>query len=146
MGCCLLQWNVNRVFWFGVHITFYPFPVPIHDENNLLPFWHQDIQVSICWACSFKLGNKHDFSTSQKKKFNVIDYVNLKMVIFLLGQQSGYTKYPCFNCVWDSWLNEDFESKKMKKKSDSLVFVETNVIKELLVSRKHIILTPLQIK
>ena len=28
--------------------------------------------------------------------------VDLKMVCFLLGQQSGYTKYPCFLCKWDS--------------------------------------------
>ena len=28
--------------------------------------------------------------------------VDLKMVNFLLGQQSGYTKYPCFLCQWDS--------------------------------------------
>lgn len=28
--------------------------------------------------------------------------VDLKMVNFLLGQQSGYTKCPCFICLWDS--------------------------------------------
>ena len=28
--------------------------------------------------------------------------VDLKMVCFLLGQQSGYTKYQCFLCSWDS--------------------------------------------
>ena len=28
--------------------------------------------------------------------------VDLKMVNFLLGQQTGYTKYPCFMCLWDS--------------------------------------------
>ena len=28
--------------------------------------------------------------------------VDLKMVNFLLGQQGGYTKYPCFLCLWDS--------------------------------------------
>ena len=27
--------------------------------------------------------------------------VDLKMVNFLLGQQAGYTKYPCFLCYWD---------------------------------------------
>jgi hypothetical protein len=27
--------------------------------------------------------------------------VDLKMVNFLLGQQSGYTKYPYFLCLWD---------------------------------------------
>ena len=28
--------------------------------------------------------------------------VDLKMVCLLLGQQSGYRKYPCFLCLWDS--------------------------------------------
>ena len=27
--------------------------------------------------------------------------VDLKMVNFLLGQQFGFTKYPCFLCYWD---------------------------------------------
>ena len=28
--------------------------------------------------------------------------VDFKMANFLLGQQSGYTKYPCFLCYWES--------------------------------------------
>jgi len=27
---------------------------------------------------------------------------DLKVICMLLGQQSGYTKYPCFICLWDS--------------------------------------------
>lgn len=27
---------------------------------------------------------------------------DLKVISMLLGQQSGYTKYPCFLCEWDS--------------------------------------------
>ncbi|GFV21245.1 uncharacterized protein TNCV_183961 [Trichonephila clavipes] len=27
---------------------------------------------------------------------------NLKVISMLLGQQSGYTKFPCFLCEWDS--------------------------------------------
>ena len=39
--------------------------------------------------------------------------VDLKMVNFLLGQQSGYTKFPCFLWLWDSrakhlhWVQKD---------------------------------------
>ena len=33
---------------------------------------------------------------------NWVICVDLKMVNFLLGQQSGYTKFPCFLCQWDS--------------------------------------------
>ena len=28
--------------------------------------------------------------------------VDLKMVNYLLGQQSGYTKFPCYLCMWGS--------------------------------------------
>ncbi|GBM00554.1 hypothetical protein AVEN_146917-1 [Araneus ventricosus] len=27
---------------------------------------------------------------------------DFKMLTMLLGQQAGYTKYPCFLCLWDS--------------------------------------------
>ena len=38
--------------------------------------------------------------------------VDLKMVKFLLGQQSGYTKYPRFICLWDSCARIDHWVKK----------------------------------
>ena len=28
--------------------------------------------------------------------------VDFKIIIFLLGQQGGYTKYPCYLCYWNS--------------------------------------------
>ena len=37
---------------------------------------------------------------------NSVFCVDLKMVNFLLGQQSGYTKFPCFLCLWDSRTRE----------------------------------------
>ena len=49
---------------------------------------------------------------------NWIICVDLKMVNFLLGQQSGYTKYPCFLCLWDSrarlkhWVRKDWPSRE----------------------------------
>ena len=36
------------------------------------------------------------------QEHNSIICIDLKMGNFLLGQQSGYTKYPCFLCLWDS--------------------------------------------
>ena len=47
--------------------------------------------------------------------------VDLKIVKFLLEQQGGHTKYPCFLCYWDSTVNP-------------------------LVDRKNITLPPLHIK
>ncbi|CAG9785945.1 unnamed protein product [Diatraea saccharalis] len=72
--------------------------------------------------------------------------VDLKMVNFLLGQQSGYTKYPCFLCLWDSraktqhWIKKDWPTR------DALVPGQQNVINPPLVSRDRIILPPLHIK
>ena len=56
-------------------------------------------------------------STTLKEKYEAVTYVlekigydqnkwficvDLKMVNFFLGQQCGFTKYPCFLCLWDS--------------------------------------------
>ncbi|KAI6646369.1 hypothetical protein LOD99_9240 [Oopsacas minuta] len=47
--------------------------------------------------------------------------VDLKMVNFLLGQQSGFTKYPCFLCYWDSrdrnqhWIREKWPPRECLK-------------------------------
>ena len=38
--------------------------------------------------------------------------VDLKMVNFLLGQQGGHTKYPCFLCYWDSRANKEHWVRK----------------------------------
>ncbi len=38
-------------------------------------------------------------------KYNLYNWdvcVDLKVVAFLVGLQSGYTKYMCFKCLWDS--------------------------------------------
>lgn len=37
--------------------------------------------------------------------------VDLKMANFLLCQQSGYTKYPCFLCLWDSRAKHEHWSR-----------------------------------
>lgn len=72
--------------------------------------------------------------------------VDLKMVNFLLGQQGGYTKYPCFLCLWDSrakkehWIRKEWPSRK------NLTVGNPNVIHEPLISREKIILPPLHIK
>ena len=52
------------------------------------------------------LNEKYDAikSVLQHIKYNDHQWaicVDLKMVNYLLGQQSRYTKYPCFPCYWD---------------------------------------------
>lgn len=72
--------------------------------------------------------------------------VDLKMVNFLLGQQSGYTKFPCFLCLWDSRAKHDHWIKKNWPIRENMVVGKQNVIKPPLVSRDNIILPPLHIK
>ena len=38
--------------------------------------------------------------------------VDLKMVNFLLGQQRGFTKSPCYICMWDSRAQEKHWNQK----------------------------------
>ena len=88
-------------------------------------------------------------STTLKEKCDQHNWkisVDLKMVNFLLGQQSGYTKHPCFLCMWDSrdkanhWVKKDWEPRITLRAGDK------NIINEPLVPRDRIILPPLHIK
>lgn len=72
--------------------------------------------------------------------------VDLKMVNFLLGQQGGYTKYPCFLCLWDSRDKQNHWTKREWPNREHMVVGEKNVIRESLVERNKIILPPLHIK
>lgn len=72
--------------------------------------------------------------------------VDLKMVNFLLGQQSGYTKYPCFLCFWDSRDDKQHWKKKNWKKRSALTVGSPNIENEPLVPREKIIFPPLHIK
>jgi hypothetical protein len=96
--------------------------------------WHLFIDSSKrSLKCILNNGNKYGsipigHSTTMKEEYKAtslvlenINYhehqwvicVDLKTVNFLLGQQSGYTKYPCFLCLWESrakhehWVGKD---------------------------------------
>ena len=72
--------------------------------------------------------------------------VDLKMVNFLLDHQSGFTKFPCFLCHWDSRARAEHWERKERPKRDVMVVGEKNVIAEPLVDRSKIIFPPLHIK
>lgn len=72
--------------------------------------------------------------------------VDLKMVNFLLGQQGGYTKYPCFLCFWDSRDKENHYIKQVWPERTELKIGEKNVINQPLVNRNKIVFPPLHIK
>ena len=72
--------------------------------------------------------------------------VDLKMVNFLLGQQGGYTKYPCFLCLWDSRARDRHYIQKEWPPRENFSVGEKNIINERLVDPAKIIFPPLHIK
>ena len=69
------------------------------------------------------------------------------MVNFLLGQQSGFTKYPCFLCMWDSRDHAQCYTKKDWPLWEELVpCKERNVINDPQVNKDRILFPPLHIK
>ena len=101
------------------------------------------------------------YSTKMKEEYNSIKVVlnklafnehkwvicvDLKMVNFLLGQQSGYTKYPCFLCLWDSRARDQHWTTKKWPQRSSLQVGSHNVVNTPLVDRDRIIFPPLHIK
>ena len=101
-------------------------------------------------------------STTLKEKYEAVKYllekirycqhewmicVDLKMVNFLLGQQSGFTKYPCFLCMWDSRDRAQHYTKKEWSVREELEPSRSkNVINTPLVDRDRILFPPLHIK
>jgi hypothetical protein len=67
------------------------------------------------------------------------------MVNLLLGQQGGYTKYPCFLCLWDSRVKDKHWEQKLWPVRKSLTVGEKYIIHQPLVEWK-IIFPPLHIK
>ena len=71
-------------------------------------------------------------------------FVDLKMVNFLLGQQSGYIKYPCFLCLSDSHAKDRLSTQKSWPERKTLQIDGENIIHEPIVPRDKIIFPPLQ--
>ena len=65
--------------------------------------------------------------------------VDLKMVNFLLGQQGGHTKYPCFLCYWDSRANKEHWVRKEWPPRNTVKPGEKNIVNNTLVGRENII-------
>ena len=72
--------------------------------------------------------------------------INFKMVNFLLRQQGGYTKHPCFLSYWDSRVTDQHWVKKDWPALEDLAVGDKNIINEPLVNRDCIILPSLHIK
>jgi hypothetical protein len=77
---------------------------------------------------------------------NWIICVDLKMVSFLLGQQRGFTKFPCYLCMWDSRAREKYWTQKEWPIRETLEAGMPYIVNDPIVSREKIIFPPLHIK
>lgn len=71
---------------------------------------------------------------------------DLKVIGLLMGLQSGFTKYCCFLCLWDSRDTENHYKQKHWKARDGYVPGQMNVKADPLVDTSKILLPPLHIK
>lgn len=71
---------------------------------------------------------------------------DLKVLGILLGQQSGFTKTPCYLCLWDSRNRIKHYKKKKWPKRTSFDVGKLNIIEKPLVNPKDILIPPLHIK
>ena len=71
--------------------------------------------------------------------------VDFKVPNMLLGQQSGFTKYPCLMCEWDSRDRSNHWIKREWPLRESLRPGCKNILHPALVDRSNVILPPLHI-
>ena len=69
------------------------------------------------------------------------------MIAILLGLQTGYTKYCCFLCYWESRARDKYYTVKVWSECDSFEPGQRNVAEDpLVLDTKNVILPPLYIK
>ena len=71
---------------------------------------------------------------------------DLKVLSILLGQQGGYTKYPCFLCLWDSRAKNKHWICEQWPKRNEFTVGKKNILNESLVSPDKVLLPRLHIK
>jgi hypothetical protein len=71
---------------------------------------------------------------------------DLKVVALLLGLQGGYTKYPCFLCLWDSRADALHYTQREWPERTHFTPGTLNVKEQPLVDRHKVLLPPLHIK
>ncbi|GFX76801.1 uncharacterized protein TNCV_1952421 [Trichonephila clavipes] len=71
---------------------------------------------------------------------------DMKVISMLLGQQSGYTKFPCFLSEWDGRDRKQHYVKQTWSIRKALIYGVKNVERQSLVDPKKILFPPLHIK
>lgn len=71
---------------------------------------------------------------------------DFKVIAIILGMQSGYTKYCCFLCLWDSRDREKHYHKQEWPLRQQFIPGKDNVQHQPLVEKEKIIIPPLHVK
>ncbi|KYN15220.1 hypothetical protein ALC57_12553 [Trachymyrmex cornetzi] len=71
---------------------------------------------------------------------------DLKIISMVLGQQFGFTKYPCFLCEWDTRAKSEHWTRKLWTLRKKLTPGTKNVSRKSLIDPNKILLPPLHIK
>ncbi|KAL0818421.1 hypothetical protein ABMA28_008887 [Loxostege sticticalis] len=71
---------------------------------------------------------------------------DFKMVGFLVGMQGGYTKYPCYLCLWDSRADTLHYKQQSWPERIGFQIGKHNVQNEPIVKADDILMPPLHIK
>lgn len=71
---------------------------------------------------------------------------DFKMVAFLMGLQGGFTKFPCYLCLWDSRNTKEHYHKRYWPKRTEFTVGEHNIKWEPLVDPVKVLMPPLHIK
>ncbi len=77
---------------------------------------------------------------------NWVICVDLKIVNLLLGQQKGFTKFPCYICMWDSRARDKHWTQKEWQYRETLEAGMPNIVNDPIVNRERIIFPPLHLK
>lgn len=89
---------------------------------------------------------KHLLTKIEYDKHHWAICADLKVVALLLGLQTGYTKYCCFLCEWDSRAKAEHYVRQTWPLRTSYDPGQKNVKNDPLVDPKHVLLPPLHIK
>lgn len=89
---------------------------------------------------------KDVLSLIQYRRFNFQIVADYKVIAFLMGLQSGYTKYCCYLCLWDSRADSQHYVRKDWPKRENYIPGQNNVKGIPLVTADRIIPPPLHIK
>lgn len=102
---------------------------------------------------AFAVQMKEEFDT-MKRILDLIQYdryqflivADFKVIALLMGLQSGYTKYCCFLCLWDSRARNEHFTRLNWPDRVEYIPGRNNVKSQPIVRRENIILPPLHIK